>query len=256
VGIEGTSAPERGTAQALKGRRPDRSESPSPDGAPGRLLLSLQDTAGNRAVSGLVQRLRVVAGVPAGTVQRDASYTSKKALATVHDSGNPITAEGTAVDAAGNTGELKGALSYFETSVPGEAVGSSIGLQPPALEIKAIDAKPRGTALGNILMWHLARKALAEKIDYVVAGNVTDARGPFYGPLGFLDYKNARKHADLKAEENQLRQQMSGPGPVPPESGARLNEVVHAIAENRIFANAAELEENARAKWSARWKGD
>jgi hypothetical protein len=267
VGGERTQSVESDDPAAKRGA-PDLTGSETRHGArlpaPAGLLLSLQQTAGNRAVSGLIQRGRML--------QRVANYKAKdtRANVVVDDSDNPITLTGSAKDEQGADVELSGKLIYEQVEIPGKAVSSgSRKKRKDALEIKDVVAQPKGIRLGQILVWHLARYAREQGIKYVVAGNILregGARELFYGPLGFLDYKDARPWKELDARRAQLERWLEefAPRNVPAGVRAALGDTTQKVVEerlqvagemaaNKIFVSTRELEEKAYARWSRRW---
>ncbi|MGP1386602.1 MAG: eCIS core domain-containing protein [Thainema sp.] len=61
-----------------------------------------------------------------------------------------------------------------------------------ALRVANLTASPRGMRMGQLLTYEHGLEAKDRKKQYVIAMNVSDARGPFYEPLGFIDYNGSR----------------------------------------------------------------
>lgn len=200
------------------------------------------------------------AGDRSGTpVQRTTDYNANDGStidATVDESASPITMTGSYRVDPLVVGNIAASLHYHAVSIPKAAVSTSwlaFG-NVAALEITGFAAAPGGRRIGQILAWHLARVAAAQGIGYVTAGNVTGARGPFYTPLGFLDFRNAPTWTTLVARKAQLELQMAGPAGPAPNVVAEYQQVLDFMAANHIFIPTATLEANALTAWSTQWQ--
>jgi hypothetical protein len=193
-----------------------------------------------------------------GVLQRVTNYNTLDGAtiyATVDDSGSPITMTGSLRQTATTVLAINGSLSYHEVKIPRAAVSDSIfaSRSVRALEISTVTANPQGRRIGQLLAWHLARLARAAGIGHITAGNVTAARGSFYTPLGFVDFKNAASWASLVARKAQLEQQMAAQAPPSPAIAQEYGDVLQAMAANKIFISVADLEANSEQRWRQEW---
>ncbi|MEX6686850.1 DUF4157 domain-containing protein [Danxiaibacter flavus] len=73
-----------------------------------------------------------------------------------------------------------------------------------ALRVMNLSADPRGMKLGQLLTYHHGLEAQRQGKPYVIAMKVSDARGPFYTPLGFTDYNGSRPYDLIKQQRDDI----------------------------------------------------
>lgn len=75
-----------------------------------------------------------------------------------------------------------------------------------ALRVQALNADPKRMRMGHLLTYEHGLAAQARNKPYVLAMSVSDARGPFYTPLGFQDYNSSRPWNSLRDQHDTLEQ--------------------------------------------------
>ncbi len=83
-------------------------------------------------------------------------------------------------------------------------MGANFFYPSDALRVQNLSAEPRGMKLGQILTYHHGLEAKRRSKPYVVAMKVSDARAPFYAPLGFRDYNGSKPWQSLNDQHNEL----------------------------------------------------
>lgn len=132
---------------------------------------------------------------------------------------------------------------------------------PDALRVHNLSASPRGMRLGQLLTYHHGLEAVGSNIPYVIAMNVTAARGPFYTPLGFTDYNASQPYQTLKGEAEAITAFIHKGGPFAydghqQELIERLVAVRELMAESSMIIRASDLVANSKAKWQQVWSVD
>lgn len=77
-----------------------------------------------------------------------------------------------------------------------------------ALRVQALNADPKRMRMGQLLTYEHGLEARARGKPYVLAMSVSDARGPFYTPLGFQDYNTSKPWTSLRDQHQLLDQQL------------------------------------------------
>ncbi|MEH1940168.1 MAG: DUF4157 domain-containing protein [Nostoc sp.] len=173
---------------------------------------------------------------------------------------NQITMTGNLRRDAITVDPIQAHLNFSRTSVPLAKVdNSALGAayrKATVIEIKVVDASPRSKRIGQILAYHLGLLAQEENIKYIIARHVTDARAPFYTPLGFRDAMDEPQWADLVNEKNQIEDTIRANEMVPnlQQLLERQQEIVGLMEANTIFLSTANLIQNAHSAFSAQWK--
>ncbi|MBQ4863476.1 hypothetical protein J8L98_17480 [Pseudoalteromonas sp. MMG013] len=204
---------------------------------------------GNNDSNTIVQRM--------GYEQKDGStiYSELK------EDDSVISFEGAIRDSEQQETAISARLAFNEMTIPLANVQAGLGFldrkfkSTTALNIQTLDATPRGRKIGQILTFHLAERAKNKGVPYVIAGGVSDARTPFYTPLGFKDMLNAPPWVDLvqeKAElENELRKELSKKQSEPLLK--RHQEISKLMESNRIYIAANDLSSNSKSKMDVVW---
>ncbi|MFE4107806.1 hypothetical protein [Almyronema epifaneia] len=169
---------------------------------------------------------------------------------------NKQTGAKTPVDGSVLLHEYKMPLNRALAPVP--KVGMEI---PDALRVHNLAANPRGLKLGQLLTYHHGLEAVSRNIPYVIAMNVTAARGPFYEPLGFTDYNASQPYQQLKDEADAIVAFIQKGGPFAYEGHQqelieRLVLVRNLMAESSMIISSSDLVANSKEKWEQVWTVD
>ena len=203
---------------------------------------------------------------PEPPIQAKSSYDLKDGSSIwteVEDGTNPMTVTGKLRVDEQNTLDVNGSLKYKASSVPKASVAGTSFLDKfklttpmeTVLEIKTVDAAPRGRKLGQLLTWHLGRLAASAGHKYVTARNVSDARGPFYTPLGFQDFLDQTSWADLTKRKTDIEAKLQAPDVVPQQADVdEYKAVTEKMSQNAIFISSADLIRNSETKWKRLWR--
>lgn len=103
--------------------------------------------------------------------------------------------------------DVKGSVMVEEYSFPAErnrmpVKSSKTQTATNALRVHNLNADPRKVGLGQVLTYQHGLLAINKDLEYVIAMNVTGARGPFYEKMGFTDY-NPNPEEGYRALEKQ-----------------------------------------------------
>jgi hypothetical protein len=130
---------------------------------------------------------------------------------------------------------------------------------PNALRVANLSARPRGIRLGQLLMYHHALMAQNQEKPYIIAVNVSDARGPVYEPLGFTDYNKSRPWNDLNAKKQSYDDRLRS------EEGKQLSQkevdailearqaLVDELSRSSMIIDTNLLINNSRRSWELVW---
>jgi hypothetical protein len=244
-------------------------------------LLALQRLAGNQAVQRLLAEGSAEhhqSGVPA-FVERSATssyvlprWADQLAVQALAYNRTDNRAIWTTLDAAATKikmdGKLRGqqadevinvvaTLDFKEKLVPLKNVTTGFASwfasdgTARALDISTMDAKPGGHRIGQILTYHLGLIARQRGIGFVTAGNVSDARGPFYTPLGFRDFVGSRPWLELVRRKTDIE----AAAHIAPTAELLQEKasIIELMMDNKIYIPVDALIDNSAAKWREQW---
>jgi hypothetical protein len=221
-------------------------------------ILYLQRTIGNQAVISLLKSAR---SAPA-SVQRLAYDRNDGTCiwSDVAEAANKIVMTGKLRIDAEHEANIDAKLDFKVVEVPLSKVDDTAYFgkfrSEKVIEITIVDAKPQGKRIGYVLSYHLGLLAQTAGINYIIAKNVTDARDPFYTPLGFRDAKDEPRWADLVNEKDQIETTIRQNAAVPNlmELLERKKQIVDLMEKNTIFISTANMIANAQARMNGHWR--
>ena len=231
---------------------------PSPASLSAANMLYLQRTIGNRAVTSLIKTIH---SAPEA-VQRVAydRIDNTCILSDVTETANKIAMTGKLRRDALNEDNIDAKLDYHSTTVPLSKVDDSAWFASSrsenVIEITVVKAQPLGKRIGYVLAYHLGLLAQTAGIKYIIAKNVTDARAPFYTPLGFRDALDEPLWANLVNEKNQIETTIRQNPAVPNLAAllARKQAIVELMDKNTIFISTANMIQNAQNGFNGHWR--
>lgn len=130
-----------------------------------------------------------------------------------------------------------------------------------ALRVRNLTAAPRGMKLGQLMTCEVALEALRRGKSHVIAMSVSDARGPFYTPLGFVDYNASRPWQDLKRQYDDIANYLRSPqaANLPDEaigpSAQHMADLKEEMSNSSMIIASAALRDNSRADFTQAWQG-
>lgn len=128
-----------------------------------------------------------------------------------------------------------------------------------ALRVQNLTANPRGMNLGHLLTYHHALEAQRRGKPYVIAQSVSDARGPFYTPLGFIDYDPSKPWKELDSEEKILtivvRNGFISDDELAPIL-ARIQELKEEKANSDMIIKTSDLIANSKVFYEKSWEAE
>jgi hypothetical protein len=128
-----------------------------------------------------------------------------------------------------------------------------------ALRVQNLTADPKGLKLGHLLTYHHGLEAQKRGKPFVIAQKVSDARGPFYTPLGFTDYNTSKPWQDLDNEEKALdiviRSGYVADSDLKPVL-ARLDEVRNEKVASDMIIKTSSLIANSKSFYERSWKAE
>jgi hypothetical protein len=144
-----------------------------------------------------------------GAVDVNVGETEIRLAGTLKDgTGKPIKATGTVYLPEYKTSENRGTAPVEATTRSG---WDNFWSPADALRVKNLTADPRGMRLGQLLTLHHGQAAKKRGKEHVLAMNVSDARVPFYEPLGFTEYDASRPYAMLKRQKDGIDEFLRSP---------------------------------------------
>lgn len=226
-----------------------------------RQVLALQRQAGNAAVGQLVAAGRGK-GTAGPTVQRVAYdlLDGNTIWSTFTSGATQISMTGSNRTGLQTVVPIAAKLDFYQADVPMTHVdpGAMFASRRTVtvLMFKTMDAAPRRRRIGQILTYELGRTALSRGIGYIIAGDVTAARNPFYLPLGFRDVRDGPLWTDLEGELQRLDAYIRL-NPTAADFTQKVLDrqaVVDLMAQNKIYIPAQTLVDNSLAAWSPHWR--
>jgi hypothetical protein len=221
-------------------------------------ILYLQRTIGNRAVTSLIKSIHAAPEA----VQRVAydRIDGSCIVSDVAEGANQIVMTGKLRRDAVTVDDIDAKLDYHATTVPLSKVDNTAFMAnyrtEDVIEITTVTATPLGKRIGYVLAYHLGLAAQAAGVKYIIAKNVTAARGPFYTPLGFRDAMDEPQWANLDNEKTQIettiRQNVHAPNL--DQLMARKQAIVELMANNTIFISTADMIQNGQTGFNAHWR--
>jgi len=163
------------------------------------------------------------------------------------------------------TQELDAQVTFKPVKIPKAAVDSDFfnRYTVNAYEIVSLDAKfttglasseARGTGAGDLLLYHLAKKAVQDGVSWIVAGNVTGSRDKFYTPIGFCDFRNQKSWKDLQSEKKKTELALNEAKSSDLLKHATSYQAINdALAANKVFISAVVLYNATMSRWMTRW---
>lgn len=237
------------------------------------------DVMGMKAMSyaGVLQRkwLQSAGAMPANVIQAKPyrmldTHPTSSGNVEVNITQADITLGGSVTNRATNvTQPITGSVSLDEYKMDADRSVQPQPVQqhevPDAMRVHNINASPQKLRLGQLLTYHVGLEAQKRNIPYVIAMDVTSARGPFYEPLGFTDYNAQQPYAQLLAEKNSLnafilklsqRPELQNSEDQIQQLIERKVELTQLLSESNMVIPVETLIENSRTTFQQVWSFD
>jgi len=130
-----------------------------------------------------------------------------------------------------------------------------------ALRVQNVTADPRGMKLGQLMTHEVALEALRRGKSHVIAMSVSDARGPFYTPLGFGDYDTSKPWQDLKRQHDEIANYLHSPAAANLSAEAirpsaqHMADLKEEMSNSAMIIDSATLRDNSRDAFVQTWRG-
>lgn len=130
-----------------------------------------------------------------------------------------------------------------------------------ALRVQNLSAEPKGMKLGQLLTYHHALEAKRRGKPYVIAMKVSDARTPFYVPLGFKDYNGSKPWQQLDNQHRQLEADLRRDADSLSMEEIRgyqerMAALKNEMEDSSMIINTDELITNSKQKFTPVWTVD